>query len=82
MNQQEPLEKEEFQTAQDSTAPVEPIEPVDPLLHDHTMLHHDGIVEPKIKEYVPLEVGFVIFTTAVLVLIFAGMFSNMWGLLD
>ena len=71
MNQQEPLEKEESQTAQDST------EPVVPFLHDH-----DGLVEPKIKEYVPLEVGIVIFTVAVFALIFVGLFSGMWGLID
>ncbi|WKA56526.1 hypothetical protein [Planococcus shixiaomingii] len=79
MNQQEPLEKEEFQTAQDSN---EPIEPVEPMLHDHSMHHGDGLVEPKIKEYVPLEVGMVIFTIVVLVLIFVGIFTNMWGVID
>ncbi|MGI2328694.1 hypothetical protein [Planococcus sp. YIM B11945] len=71
MNQQEPMGKEEFQTAQDSTQPVKP------LSHDH-----DGLVEPKIKEYVPLEVGIVIFTIVVLALIFVGLFSGMWGLID
>ena len=76
MNQQEPLEKEEFLTVQDSN------EPVEPLLHDHSMLHHDGLVEPKIKEYVPLEVGMVIFTIAILVLIFVGVFTNVWGMID
>ena len=76
MNNQEPLDKEEFPTAQDSPAPV------DPLLHDHSMHHHEGLVEPKIKEYVPLEVGMVIFTIAVLALVFVGIFSNMWGLID
>jgi len=76
MNQQEPLEKEEFQTAQD------PTEPVEPLLHDHSMHHGDGLVEPKIKEYVPLEVGMVIFAIVTLGLIFVGIFSNMWGLMD
>ena len=82
MNQQEPLEKEEFLTVQDSNEPVEPVEPVEPLLHDHSMLHHDGLVEPKIKEYVPLEVGMVIFTIAILVLIFVGVFTNVWGMID
>ncbi|WKA60253.1 hypothetical protein QWY16_09150 [Planococcus shenhongbingii] len=82
MNQQEPLDKEEFQTIQDSTEPIEPVEPVEPLLHDHSMYHNEGLVEPKIKEYVPLEVGMVIFTIVVLALIFVGIFSNMWGLID
>jgi hypothetical protein len=90
MNQQEPLGKEELQATQDPTEPVEPVaavepvepveavdvEPVVPFLHDH-----DGLVEPKIKEYVPLEVGIVIFTVAVLALIFFGLFSDMWGLI-
>lgn len=76
MNNQEPLEKEEFQTAQDSA------EPVKPVLYDHTMDHRDGLVQPKVKEYVPLEVGMVIFSIVILALVFVGIFSNMWGLID
>ena len=76
MNQQEPLEKEEFPTAQDSA------EPVELMLQDHSMHHADGLVEPKVKEYVPLEVGIVIFTIITLVLIFVGIFTNMWGLIE
>lgn len=76
MNQQEPLEKEEFQTAQDS------IKPVEPLPHDQSMHHADGLVEPIIKEYVPLEVGIVIFSILMLVVLFVGSFSNMWGLIE
>lgn len=79
MNQQEPLEKEELPIAQ---ATPEPVEPVEPKLYDHTMYHQDGLVEPKIKEYVPLEVGMVIFSVIVLAIVFVGIFSNMWGLID
>lgn len=75
MVQKDPLEKEEFQNAQDSA------EPVNPLEHDHSMRHRDGLVEPKVKEYVPLEVGIVVFTIIVLGVIFVGLFSDMWGLM-
>ncbi|WP_422122374.1 hypothetical protein DHX103_11245 [Planococcus sp. X10-3] len=76
MNQQEPLEKEELQAARDSNEPIEPKQ------FDHTMEHRDGIVEPKLKDYVPLQVGMVIFTIIILVLVFVGSISNMWGLID
>lgn len=76
MNQQEPLEKEEFQAAQGSNKPAERVP------FDHTMEHRDGLVEPKLKDYVPLQVGMVIFSIIILVLVFVGSLSNMWGLGD
>ena len=84
MNKQEPMEKEEFQATQDSAEPAEPvelIEPAEPLPDDHYLHDHDGLVEPKVKEYVPLEVGIVIFAIAVLGLIFFGIITDMWGLI-
>jgi len=76
MNQQEPLEKEEFQAAQDSTKPVEP------WPENLPFEHRDGKVVPLMKEYKPLQVGMVIFSIAVLVLVFVGSNTNMWGLID
>lgn len=76
MNQQEPLEKEEFQTVQDST------EPVEQLPHEHYIDHRDGLIEPIIKEYVPLQVSIVIFSIVMLVLVFVGSTLNMWGLIE
>ena len=76
MNQQEPLEKEEFQTAQDSAKPAEPVQ------YDYSIEHRDGKVVPLMKEYKPLQVSMVIFTIIMLVLFFVGSTSNMWGLID
>ncbi|MDQ0427198.1 hypothetical protein QOZ98_000023 [Planomicrobium stackebrandtii] len=76
MIHQEPLEKEEFQTAQESTVPVEP------LPHAHYIDHRDGLIEPIVKEYMPIQVGVVIFSIITLALIFFGKTSNMWGLIE
>ena len=76
MNQQEPLEKEEFQAAQDSTKPAEP------WPEDLPYEHRDGKVVPMMKEYKPLQVSFVIFSIIVLALVFIGSTSNMWGLIE
>lgn len=76
MNQQEPLEKEEFQAAQDVTKPAEPSP------YDYSMEHRDGKVVPMMKDYKPLQVSFVIFSIIILALVFIGSTSNMWGLID
>lgn len=76
MNQQDPLEKEELQTTQDTA------EPVEPPPHHHHMHHMEGLEEPKIKNYKAIQVGVVIFSIAILVLIYFGITSNMWGLMD
>ncbi|HSP23493.1 MAG TPA: hypothetical protein VLQ20_14310 [Planococcus sp. (in: firmicutes)] len=76
MNQQEPLEKEELQTTHDTA------EPVEPPPHHHHMHQMEGLEEPKIKNYMPLQVGIVIFSIAILALIIFGISSNMWGLMD
>ncbi len=76
MNQQEPLDKEELNNIKD------PEETVVPPPHHHHMHHMDGREEPKIKNYMPIQIGVVIFSIAVLVLIYFGTTSNMWGLID
>ncbi len=76
MNQQEPLDKEELHTIPD------PDETVEPLPHHHHMHHMDGREEPKIKNYMGIQVGVIIFSIAVLVLIYFGISSNMWGLIN
>ncbi|MEZ0481489.1 hypothetical protein [Planococcus sp. SSTMD024] len=76
MIQQEPLEKKEFPSVQNST------EPVEPKLFDHSMHHPDGLVEPIIKEYIPLQIGMVIFSIAILVVVFIGSTAHMWGLIE
>ena len=76
MNQQEPLEKEELRTAHDTA------EPVETPPHHHHMHHMEGLEEPKIKDYKPIQVGVVIFSIAILALIFFGISSDMWGLIN
>lgn len=76
MNQLEPLEKEDFQIAQDSAEPVEPVP------HVHYIDHRDGLIEPIVKQYVPLQVGIVVFSIVMLIAVFVGSISNMWGLVE
>lgn len=40
----------------------------------------EGLEEPKVKGYKPIQIGIVIFVILVLIIIIFGISSDMWGL--